>query len=114
MVSATNYRYVNATPLKAFAQYFFLRKSDLQPYAGLGIGAMYVTAHTRIATLDAWYSQWGLLIAPEVGLLYRLSNRFGVNVAVAYHISSNSFDIGQTAIQSLQSAMLNIGVSCLL
>jgi outer membrane protein W len=113
-VTSESYRYVNATPMKAFVNYFLMRKTALQTYVGMGVGGVYMTQHAAFDTIDFRDSQWGFLVAPEAGLFYRFADHFAVHAAVSYQVSTNAFKFGQLDLHGTKNVVATVGITYML
>ncbi|MDR2359585.1 MAG: hypothetical protein LBD87_07305 [Prevotellaceae bacterium] len=113
-VSGKSYRYLNAMPLKASVNYFFGTNPKYKPYAGLGLGATYMTEHAVVQQSNFWDAQWGLLAAPEIGMFIPLSNHLGIHFSATYTINIHLRNFGQMQLKSLHTAGVAAGISYLL
>ncbi len=111
VISSNQRRYLHAMPLRASVNYFFIKNTRWQFYGGLGFGGVYMTQHAEIQHIDFWGSQWGFQITPEAGIYYRFADRFALHASALYNVSTNSFNFGDAAINNMQSATLNIGIT---
>jgi hypothetical protein len=112
-LSAMNYRYLNATPLKASVNYFFRASPKWKPYIGLGWGATYMTEHTRVQQVNSRDAQWRFLAAPEIGLFVPLRRHLGIHLSAAYTITIAS-KFGNTNLNSIHTIGISAGISYML
>lgn len=99
---------VYTLPMYLNAHYYFSGGDKLKPYAGIGLGAQY-------SEQDAYYNifvteekNWGFVARPEVGLLYRLSNYFGLHGNVGFNYATNKSDAFK--IDDLKHVYYSIGI----
>ncbi len=111
-VTASTYRYSYSMPIMANGYYHFMPDGMVQPFAGLGIGALYATQHSIVQDLDFWNEQWGFLLMPEVGAFIPFGNDapFGAKASVSYQFSTNNFTALGEEHNNLQNLNFNIGL----
>lgn len=110
-ITAADYRYAYTMPVTANGYYHFMPDGMVQPYAGVGIGALYGSQHNVIQEADSWDEQWGFLVTPEVGVFVPFGKDvpFGAKASVAYMFTTNKFlSLGETY-NSIQNLNFNIG-----
>ena len=92
--SGIQYRYSNNFPLMATTSYFFRPEESLNPYAGLGIGAMYSQHDTDLGLYRSELSTWQFSLKPQVGVIYSFTPRFGVNLSGKYYHTFENPELG--------------------
>ena len=99
---------VYTLPIYLNAHYYFGGGEKMKPYAGIGLGAQY-------SEQDAYYNifvteekNWGFVARPEVGLLYRISNYFGLHGNVGFNYATNKSDAFK--IDNLKHVYYSIGI----
>ena len=99
---------VYTLPMYLNAHYYFGGGEKMKPYAGIGLGAQY-------SEQDAYYNifvteekNWGFVARPEVGLLYRFSNYFGLHGNVGFNYATNKSDAFK--IDNLKHVYYSIGI----
>lgn len=99
---------VYTLPMYLNAHYYFGGGEKMKPYAGIGLGAQY-------SEQDAYYNifvteekNWGFVARPEVGLLYRFTNYFGLHGNVGFNYATNKSD--EFKIDNLKHVYYSIGI----
>lgn len=99
---------VYTLPMYLNAHYYFSGGDKLKPYAGIGLGAQY-------SEQDAYYNifvteekNWGFVARPEVGLLFRTSNYFGLHANIGFNYATNKSDAFK--IDDLKHVYYSIGI----
>jgi outer membrane protein W len=99
---------VYTLPIYLNAHYYFGGGEKIKPYAGIGLGAQY-------SEQDAYYNifvteekNWGFVARPEVGLLYRFNNYFGLHGNVGFNYATNKSDAFK--IDNLKHVYYSIGI----
>jgi hypothetical protein len=95
-ITTDYFKYLYSYSATVSGQYYFIADDEERffPYAGLGLGAnnneyvMYYNIYTDEEV------NWGFLVRPEAGILYKFGGRrsIGVMAAVHYNYSTNKSD----------------------
>jgi hypothetical protein len=95
-ITTDYFHYIYQYSAVASGQYYFKDEEEerLFPYAGLGLGAStneYVLYYNIYEDTDR---SWGFLARPEIGILFRFTDRssLGVMAAIHYDYSTNKTD----------------------
>jgi outer membrane protein W len=99
---------VYTLPMYLNAHYYFNGGAHLKPYAGLGLGAQYSEQSAYYNIFVTEEDNWGFVARPEVGLLYSLSDYFGLHANVGFNYATNKNDAFK--IESLKHVYYSIGV----
>ncbi len=113
-ITAAIYNYVVEVPFTVGGYYHFASSnSNIQPYAGLGIGLNYITEHTVLQDLDIYNDQWAFLVKPEVGVYipFNAESPFGFNIKVAYNFNTNKFSTAARDYNYMQSLNIGVGIT---
>ena len=99
---------VYTLPIYLNAHYYLKGGDKLKPYVGIGLGAQY-------SEQDAYYNifvteekNWGFVARPEIGLLYRISNYFGLHANVGFNYATNKSE--EFRIDDLKHVYYSIGI----
>ncbi len=70
--------------------HYYLGRSEVQPYVGLGAGAMY-----RRSTWESGPAQtgFGFCASPQFGVLFTVTRGIALNVLARYVFTTGSFDV---------------------
>ncbi len=85
--SGVQYHYANILPLHLGGYYTFFRERELNPVAGIGMGALYSMQVTDMGLYRWATDYWSLSVRPEAGLLYWPWFSTGIKVAFRYNQS---------------------------
>jgi opacity protein-like surface antigen len=91
-LTGTQYRYVNAYPIMFTAYKYFGSSEGIQPYVGLGVGA--IKADHR-KEMGLWYvdaNNWHFGVAPEIGVLIPTMRSIDFLVSVRYNYGAKVND----------------------
>lgn len=92
-VSGVEYRYLNTLPLFVNAHYFIGDNGNIRPYAGLGIGTVYVDERTDIGLLSFQSKKWRFGLQPEIGVFIPFGlSPTGVNLSARYRYATKASD----------------------
>jgi len=98
--------YVNAMPIMVNTHYYF-SQTTVMPYAGLGLGTMYVEDRDFVGIYYVQNKAWHFALAPEVGIVVPFGNgNTGVNFNAKYNWAAKTKDT-----PSYSFLTLNIGIS---
>ena len=96
-MSGVQYRYEHAIPLIAGAKLHFLGGSKVKPYAGLGVGTMYIDRDTDFGLYRFSGEAWQFCVRPEAGIRYEYERGRGIILGAKYYSGSGTDDLdGQT------------------
>lgn len=99
-------RYINTMPIMVNAHYYFAQ-STIMPYAGIGIGTMYVDARDFMGIYYVEDEAWHFAVAPEVGIVLPFGGgNTGLNANVKYNMAAKTKDTPSYSFLSI-----NIGIS---
>lgn len=70
--------------------HYYFTGSEIQPYAGLGIGGLYREAIVNTGPTQVGF---GLVGGPELGILLTTGDGAAIDIAVRYQITTASFDV---------------------
>jgi len=99
-------RYINALPIMINAHYYFAQ-STVMPYAGFGLGTMYVEDRDFMGIYYVQNEAWHFAIAPELGVVVPFGNgNTGLNANVKYNWAAKTSDT-----PSYSFISFNIGIS---
>ncbi|VAW26636.1 hypothetical protein MNBD_BACTEROID06-529 [hydrothermal vent metagenome] len=92
-VSGTQYRYLNTIPIFANAHYYLGENGALRPFAGLGIGTVYVDQRTDIGLVTIQSQTWRFGVQPEVGVFIPMGlSGVGVSLKAKYRYATKASD----------------------
>lgn len=92
--SGIQYRYTNTFPVMATISYFLRPEDSLNPYAGLGVGAVYNERTTELGLHRTQRNAWHFSLKPEIGVIYNFTPRFGAKIAAKYIHGFEDPDLG--------------------
>ncbi|MEP2667970.1 MAG: hypothetical protein ABJH04_03185 [Cyclobacteriaceae bacterium] len=98
------YNYAYSYGLTLSFDYFFKIEQKLMPYAGLGVGASYLSYRQFYNVYSSQDDNWGVLVRPQGGLLYKLKEdaRWAFLAGIHYDYSSaKSKDFGLGAFNNM-------------
>lgn len=100
-------------PFGLTTRYNWCKKSMLQPYAGMKIGANYTEFSSYYSFFKQYTDTWGVYLSPEVGLSIfpRPETRIGIHIALYYSYSSNSGELLVYDFSNLNNFGLRLGIS---
>ena len=99
---------VYTLPMYLNAHYYFGGGDKLKPYAGIGLGAQYSEQSAYYNIFVTEEDNWGFVARPEAGLLFRLSNYFGLHANVGFSYATNKNE--SLKIDELKHVYYNIGI----
>ncbi|MCB0495805.1 MAG: outer membrane beta-barrel protein [Cyclobacteriaceae bacterium] len=92
-ISGTEYRYLNTLPLFVNAHYYLGSNGSIRPFAGLGIGTVYVDQRTDIGLLSFQNNNWRFGLQPEIGVFIPFGlSPSGVNLSARYRYGTKASD----------------------
>lgn len=83
-VSGVQFRYQNTFQITAQTEYVFNRGGDIRPYAGLGVGGLYIRRLTSFGLFEVEQDPWQFLLKPGLGCSYYMSNGTALLIGVDY------------------------------
>ena len=99
---------VYTLPIYLNAHYYFKGGDKLKPYAGIGLGAQYSEQSAYYNIFVTEDDNWGFVARPEAGLLFRLSNYFGIHGNVGFSYATNKNEA--LKIDELKHVYYNVGI----
>jgi outer membrane protein W len=100
--------HVYTLPMYLNAHYYFGGGEKMKPYAGIGLGAQYSEQNAYYNIFVTEEKNWGFVARPEVGLLYRITNYFGLHGNVGFNYATNKSDAFK--IDNLKHVYYSIGI----
>lgn len=93
----------------------YLLKSEgkLMPYAGLGVGASYIRFRQFYNVYSNQSDNWGVLVRPQVGVMYRTKETASWALQAALHYDYSSAKNEDLDSDTFQSIGLSIGITIL-
>jgi outer membrane protein W len=91
LVTGTQFRYVNIVPLNVNFKKYYLG-SGSTPYIGVGLGTSYAKQENDIGVFTLGQEKWLFNVAPEIGLLYDISQSNILSLKVKYNYSPKAGD----------------------
>lgn len=93
-LSGIQYRYQNAVPMLASADYLLMSEGNLKPYVGLGLGTIYNERSTDMGLYRWEQNTWQFALKGEAGFLYQLSYTSSIKFAAKYYngFKTNTLD----------------------
>jgi hypothetical protein len=70
--------------------HYYLGRSEVQPYVGLGAGAMYRRSSWESGPVQAGF---GFCASPQFGVLFTVTRGIALNVLARYVFTTGSFDV---------------------
>jgi hypothetical protein len=113
-VTTDLYKYNYTLPMALNWHYYFNSNGGIfQPYAGLGLGAVYATPRLYFNIYEISPEDWGFLVRSELGTMIKFdrSADVGVHLAVRYSYSTNSEDVFN--IKNMQALSFQVGIAWL-
>jgi outer membrane protein W len=100
--------HVYTLPMYLNVHYYFGGGEKMRPYAGIGLGAQYSEQNAYYNIFVTEEKNWGFVARPEVGLLYRITNYFGLHGNVGFNYATNKSDAFK--IDNLKHVYYSIGI----
>jgi len=91
-ITGIQYRYTNIAPILAGVK-FYKEKDKVSPYAGLGLGVMYVNRSTDFGLYRITTEAWPFTIRPELGVLYHIQPGVSAMLGAKYYAAFNTNDL---------------------
>ncbi len=92
-ISGRQLRHVNAIPMLANFNYFFGKPSGTMPFIGAGVGTYWIENQMEIGTVAFTDSNWHFGVAPEFGVLMRLTHSIRGMFNVRYNYAFEADDV---------------------
>jgi len=93
-VSGVQYRYTNAVPILVAATYYKAEaKGNVVPYAGLGLGVLYVERATDFGVYRITKDAWQFCIRPELGAMFQVHEGMDLMLGAKYYAPFNANDL---------------------
>jgi len=94
-VSGTQVHYLNVFPILANMHYFFDADGKIKPYAGIGLGGVYVEQRNDIGFRSFNSDSFGFAAQPEIGVFipFNSYSGTGINLAVRYLYGSSAGEL---------------------
>jgi opacity protein-like surface antigen len=104
------YSYLYTLPMALTVHHYFHFNNMIYPYAGLGLGATYAEMKLYYNTYVSSDYNWGFLVRPELGAIFKFSENsgWGVLLGVRYNYSTNKET--QFNINGVQSVGFQLGI----
>lgn len=83
-ISGVQYRYQNTFQISGQAEYVFNRGGDIRPYAGLGLGGLYIRRLTSFGLFEVEQNPWQFMLRPGVGCSFYMSNGTAFLIGLDY------------------------------
>ena len=94
-ISGTQRRTLNVIPILVNAHYWPELDGKIKPYAGIGLGTVYVEQRNEIGLTSFYSDGWGFGAQPEIGVFIPLGyTGTGINLAARYLYGSSAGEMG--------------------
>ncbi len=105
-ISGIQYRYINAVPILVEGKWYKTSGSGrAMPFAGLGLGVLYVDQSTDFGLYRISSDAWQFCLRPEIGFMFKAQKGVLPYVGVKYYAGFNADELdGQSFIS------INIGL----
>ncbi len=92
-ISGVEYRYINTIPIFVNSHFFIGENGAIRPFAGLGIGTVYVDQRTDIGFYSIQDKTWRFGVQPEVGVFIPFGlTGTGVSLKAKYRYATKTSD----------------------
>ena len=91
-ITGIQYRYTNIAPILAGVKWY-KEKEKVAPYAGVGLGVMYVNRSTDFGLYRITTETWPFTIRPELGVLIHMQPGVSAMVGAKYYAAFNTNDL---------------------
>ncbi|MFC2126467.1 hypothetical protein ACFLU5_16885 [Bacteroidota bacterium] len=91
-INGAQYRYINSFPLLITVYKYWGDNDEITYYAGGGIGAYSIEQKTTMGLWEVVDDNWHFGLAPEVGVIFPLSNHAGFVINAKYNNAFKSGD----------------------
>lgn len=106
LITGTQFRYTNLTPINVNVKKFFSGNSSYLPYIGAGIGTSYAKQTNEVGVFRLEDDKWLFNVAPELGLHYDMNYRTLISFKVKY---SYNLKAGDFPSQSFLAIGIGVG-----
>lgn len=98
--SEIQYRHTDAVPIHFNGFYLFHPQNKLTPYAGAGVGIIYLNRTTDMGP-DRWKEEtWHFSLRPEGGVLYNFRDQINARLSVRYNEAFKTANAGDQSFLS--------------
>lgn len=104
------FNYAYSYGLTLSVDYFFKTEQRLMPYAGLGIGASYISYRQYFNVYRNENDSWGVLLRPQGGILFRVKEDSGWAFQAALHYDYSSTKSKDFGLDALHNIGFQVGV----
>jgi hypothetical protein len=92
-ISGIQYRYTNIAPILAGVKFYKTGKESVEPYAGVGLGVMYVNRSTDFGLYRITTEVWPFTIRPELGVLFHFQPGVSAMIGAKYYAAFSTSDL---------------------
>jgi hypothetical protein len=103
-IYGVQYRYTNAVPMVAGGKWYFEGHGTMHPYAGVGLGTLYVSRATDFGIFRLTTDAWQFLIRPEIGFDWKIGPAESLFLGAKYYWAFNT-----SALDAQPYLSINIG-----
>jgi hypothetical protein len=86
-LSGKQYRYCSTVPVLASANYYLKPGKEVNPFAGIGIGAQFSRSDIDMGIFNNRVDTWHFALKPEVGVICRIAATTGLVFSAKYYQS---------------------------
>lgn len=109
-VSGVQYRYTNAVPIIVGGRYYKPESNgNIVPFAGLGLGVLYVERATDFGVYRITRDAWQFCVKPELGVLFKVHEGMDIMLAARYYAAFNANDLNGQPYLSLNIGFVFVG-----
>ena len=109
-ITSDFYTYIYTLPLAVNVHHYFEAGKMIKPYVGLALGAMYSEQRIYYNTYYSNDYNWGFLVRPELGAIFRFSENSNVGLLVGARYSYATNKQSTFKINGLQSVGFQLGI----
>ena len=91
-ITGIQYRYTNIAPILAGVKFYKVGEK-YEPYAGVGLGVMYVNRSTDFGLYRITTEAWPFTIRPELGVLFHFNPGVSAMLGAKYYAAFNTDDL---------------------
>lgn len=92
-LSGVQYRYINAVPIMLNVNYHLKPGEKINPFVGLGIGAMSMNRYTTQGVYALTQDTWNFGLKPELGVLINTSGAMDILLTGKYYYGFEAGDL---------------------
>ncbi|MCD4680943.1 MAG: porin family protein [Bacteroidales bacterium] len=111
-ITGVLYNYFYVLPIYANVHYYFFPGDIVQPFVGLGFGALYVNKESQMGVLSVYDDSWHFGLAPEIGFFVPFAKNANSGVITSGRYNQASYKEGDFS--SLRYFQWTIGLSVFL